>query len=101
MRYVSRDENGKIEAIFSYPVEGAEETLEDADPDLVAFVLGGESDSTLRAYLASTDSELLRIIEDVVNVLVENNLVLLTDFPEAAQTKLMRRHSIREKLQVF
>jgi hypothetical protein len=44
---------------------------------------------------------LLRIIEDVVNVMIENNLVLLTDFPEGAQVKLMRRQSIREKLQIF
>jgi hypothetical protein len=31
--------------------------------------------------------------------LIENNLILLTDFPDHAQRKLMRRQGIRGKLQ--
>jgi hypothetical protein len=34
-------------------------------------------------------------------VLIDQNLILLTDFPGRAQRKLMRRQSIRQKLQTF
>ena len=34
-------------------------------------------------------------------VLVDRNIVLLTDFPEAAQQKLLQRNSVRRKLQDF
>ena len=101
MRYVIRDEYGNIDAAYAYPVDGADEVEEGTDPDLITFAMGSDTDAALRSFLASTDSELLRIVEDVVNVLIENSLVLLTDFPEAAQQKLMRRKTIRDKLQLF
>jgi len=39
----------------------------------------------MRAYLAASDSALLRVVEDLIGVLIDRNLVLLTDFPEGAQ----------------
>ena len=53
------------------------------------------------AYLANSEADLLRIVEDLINVLIDQNLILLTDFPEGAQRKLMRRQGIRQKLQTF
>jgi len=34
-------------------------------------------------------------------VLIDRNLILLTDFPEGARAKLLKRQAIREKLQNF
>jgi hypothetical protein len=45
-----------------------------------------------------SDADLLRILEDLINVLVDNNVILLTDFPEAVQHKLMNRQKVRDKL---
>jgi hypothetical protein len=99
MRYVARDTEGKIVAIFDRPHPAAPEYLDENDPELIAFVTGGRSEEAMREYLQSSDSDLLRIIEDLISVLIENNVILLTDFPDHAQQKLMRRQNIREKLQ--
>ena len=100
MRYVMRDESRSVVAVFAHPQPGADPIADD-DPELLAFVTGGQSESAMRAYLANSDAELLRIVEDLINVLIDQNLVLLTDFPEGAQRKLMRRQAIRSKLQSF
>ncbi len=97
MRYVIRDDEGVITAVFAESQSGAE-ALPTQDPELVAFLVGGDSEMALRSHLASTDSELLRIVEDLVNVLIDQNVILLTDFPEPAQSKLLHRQSIRRKL---
>ena len=97
MRYVIRDDEGIITAVFAEPRDDAE-AVPAQDPELVAFLAGGDSQLALRSFLASTDSELLRIVEDLINVLIDQNVILLTDFPEPAQAKLLQRQSIRRKL---
>ena len=99
MRYVARDKDGGIVAIFDRPHPAAPEMIYEDDPELVAFVTGGKTEEAMRAYLQESEGDLLRILEDLINVLIENNLILLTDFPDHAQRKLMRRQGIRGKLQ--
>ena len=101
MRYVARDEAGNILAVYTEPQPGADEALPVDSPELLSFVLGQDAEMALRAYMASTDSDLLRIIEDLINVLIDRNVVQLTDFPTGAQKKLLRRATIRDKLQSF
>jgi hypothetical protein len=52
----------------------------------------------LRQNLLDSDADLLRILEDLIKVLEDNNVILLTDFPEAVQHKLMNRQKVRDKL---
>jgi len=41
--------------------------------------------------LSSPDTETIRVIEDLVDLLIEKKLILLTDLPVAAQKKLSER----------
>ncbi|MEQ8246793.1 MAG: hypothetical protein RID42_03855 [Alphaproteobacteria bacterium] len=99
MRYVFRDDDGAIAAIYAQPQDFATEEIAPDDPELLTFLSGQGEQDFLRSYLTATDSELLRIIEDLVNVLVDKNLVMLSDFPEAARKKLLNRKAVRERLQ--
>ncbi len=101
MRYVARDESGNILAVYTEPQPGVDEALPVDSPELLSFVLGQDAEMALRAYMASTDSDLLRIIEDLINVLIDRKVVMLSDFPTGAQKKLLRRANIRDKLQSF
>ena len=101
MRYVTRDEMGEIAAVFAAAQHDGDEPIAMQDPELLAFVSGGDSGAALRSYLAGTDADLLRIVEDLVNVLIDRNMILLTDFPEGAQRKLLKRKAIRDKLHNF
>ena len=97
-RYVARNADGGIVAVFDRPHAAAPEQLKIQDPELIASVTGGASDESLRQNLLDSDADLLRILEDLINVLVDNNVILLTDFPEAVQRKLMNRQKVRDKL---
>ena len=97
-RYVARNAEGRIVSVFDRPHAAAPEQLKIQDPELVAFVTGGASDEALRQNLLDSDADLLRILEDLINVLVDNNVILLIDFPEAVQRKLMNRQKVRDKL---
>ena len=98
MRYVARDAQGQIVAIFDRPHQAAPEAVNENDPELLAFVTGTASEEALRQHLQNSEADLLRILEDLINVLIDNNLILLTDFPPGAQRKLMLRQGIRDKL---
>lgn len=101
LRHVYRNDDGEIEAVYSEPQAFTDEAVPIDDPELVQFLLGGQGEATLRAHLAASDADLLRVIEDLINVLIDKNLILMSDFPEAARQKLLRRAAIRKKLQSF
>jgi hypothetical protein len=96
--YVARNAEGGIVAIFDRPQAAAPEQLKEQDPEMIAFVTGGAFTDTLRQNLLELDADLLRILEDLINVLVDNNVILLTDFPDAVQRKLMNRQKVQDKL---
>jgi len=75
MRYIMRDDMGEIAAVFARPQHDGEGPIAMEDPELLAFVAGGDPEAALRSYLAGTDAELLRIAEDLVNVLIDRNLI--------------------------
>jgi TctA family transporter len=98
MRYVARDAKAVIVAVFDRPHAAAPEAMKESDPEMLAFVTGMGSEEALRQHLATSENDLLRILEDLINVLIDNNVMLLTDLPPGAQRKLMQRQSIRDKL---
>ena len=103
MPYVLRGPNGKIEAIFERPREGANEELQPDDPEVMAFLSSGLSEVEMemrqaKERLAVSDLELVRVFEDLIEILIDKGLILITDLPDAAQEKLMERQRLREKL---
>lgn len=96
MPYVTRDATGRIVALAeTAPAEGAEE-LPSTHPDVLDFVFVDVDDSS-RRFLAS-DLALIRVVEDLVEVLVRKHAITMTDLPAAAQDKLMDRRSLRAYL---
>jgi hypothetical protein len=80
MPYVQRDSTGQVVAIFAQPGPGHDEPLPAGHPDLAALAGAGE--------FAHLDADLIRVIEDVVDVLIDRGLLRLTDLPPDAQRKL-------------
>ncbi|MEE9139815.1 MAG: hypothetical protein V3U18_03470 [Alphaproteobacteria bacterium] len=99
MPYVSRDKDGKIIAIFGLPTEDATEELVADDAQVLKFLSGAEpSQESLKWELLLSDMAMGRLTEDLIDVLMEKNVIALTDLPEAAQKKLLRRQNLRSKL---
>ena len=90
MPYVQRDSTGQVVAIFARPGPGHDEQLPAGHPDLAALA-GADG-------FAHLDADLIRVIEDVVDVLIDRGLLRLTDLPPDAQRKLLARKGARARL---
>lgn len=76
-------------------VPGAPDATGAADaPD----ALGAPSPDRARRHLASTDTDLARITEDLIDILIARGVIQFTDFPAEAQAKLLRRRQTRAAL---
>ena len=48
--------------------------------------------------LSETDADLVRVLEDLIDVLITRGVIQFTDLPEAAQAKLLGRRQTRATL---
>lgn len=48
--------------------------------------------------LSDTDTSLVRVLEDLIDVLITRGVIQFTDLPEAAQAKLLERRETRASL---
>lgn len=95
MPFVERDASNRIVAVYSEPRANAGEELP-ADALELAEFLGAASEA--RRALTALDAELVRVIEDVIDVLIGKGLILPTDLPSAVQEKLSERRQVRERI---
>jgi hypothetical protein len=91
MPYVARNTDGRISAVAAEATDAANEWLDPAQPELQEFLARIMPVDDL----ARSDQPLIRVVEDLVNTLIDKNLIRFTDLPEAAQQKLMLRRSLR------
>jgi hypothetical protein len=98
MPHVQRNRQGDITSLHRNAVPGAE-FLPDEHPDVQSFVgrPGAPVDPTA-AHFAGLDNNVIRVIEDLVDVLVARNVIRITDLPAEAQLKLFDRKSFRENI---
>lgn len=99
MPYIQRDDQGKISALHSKPVEGGAERLSSDHPEVLAFLSEGGLERSAVQLLAATDTEVSRILEDLVDLLITKHVIRFTDLPLSAQEKLLNRRRARERLQ--
>ncbi|MBV2131403.1 tryptophan synthase subunit beta [Pseudomonas sp. MAP12] len=97
MVYVQRSLDGHLLRVERQPFEGMTETLELESEELHAWLNREEVRSRLNK-LKDSDLELIRVLEDLVGVLVEQGVIRYTDLPEAAQRKLQDRAQARAGL---
>ncbi|MBI3919375.1 MAG: tryptophan synthase subunit beta [Betaproteobacteria bacterium] len=101
MPYVLRDSSGKIKGIFAEATADALEELGADDADLVRFLaeVGLASPGTIRQLLAESDMRMVRLVDDLIDVLLEKTLIRITDLPPAASQKYLQRQAARKRLQ--
>lgn len=90
MPHVLRNAEGRIESLHRTPVAGSQPLAPD-DPELTAFLAGEDPG------FAQLDAGLIRVVEDLVDVLVARNIIRITDLPSQAQQKLFERKGFRDR----
>jgi len=98
MPYVARDSAGKIIALYEQEREDAREHLASDHGEVQEYIAQVRHIDAAKDILSSSDIETVRVIEDLVQVLMDKNLLMLTDLPLAAQRKLRERQNIRQEL---
>ncbi len=98
MAYVQRDQQGKIIAVFETPQTDAQESVSLDSPELLEYLVNSADGGDARTILSTSDVTLIRVIEDLVNTLIEKKVILFTDLPLAAREKLASREKIRGHL---
>ena len=94
MPFVKRDQQGVITAVSRTPEGGIDEELPDTSPELANFLHTMDVSSSIHA----TDQDFVRVLEDVVELLIDKGVILFTDLPGSAQEKMMLRQQLRSKL---
>lgn len=93
--YIKRNESGQVVQVSREATEECREFLPPGSSELQEFVSEGE-DVDNRA-LSKSDLAFVRVLEDVINVLMDKGVLSFTDLPEPAQQKLLERQSLRKR----
>ena len=95
MPYVTRNSEGSITGLYEQPQADSDDELSLDHPEVRQFL------ELAKNQLETSDTETIRVIEDLVDLLIQKKMILLTDLPDAAQQKLMQRQHMRSELSVM
>lgn len=93
MPYVLRNQSGTIQAISQSYVQGQGwEEVEKGAKEYLAYL-----DEALKKedQFRESDIQLARVLEDLISLLIDRDFIRFTDFPEAAQKRLLERQGLR------
>ena len=95
MAYVKRDASGALIAVSSQDDGTGWEAVPPGSPahDIVTRSLQQSHD-----LLSGSDLSIARVLEDLIDLLVDKGVIRFTDFPEAAQAKLAERRGARASM---
>ena len=97
MFYVQRDAQGSLVRVEAEPYAEATETLPASHHDIQAWFSDELVENSLK-QLKQSDLEMIRVLDDLIQVLTSKGVIRVTDLPPAAQAKLMDRTQAREAL---
>ncbi len=97
MAFVKRDADGKIAAASLQATEEAGEELPLDDPELSQFLQHCLLEYAAQRHWVESDLSLARVMEDLIDLLIEKNVFRFHDLPEMAQQKLIQRRGLRRE----
>lgn len=100
MPFIQRNSDDQITAITQSMEVGGECVAAD-HPELLRFLVSSgitDAGNVKNLEMLSSDLKMIRVIEDVIDILMSKNLLIFSDLPPAAQEKLLAQKGRREKL---
>jgi hypothetical protein len=101
MPFVTRDQSGKISGVSDHAEVGVSEEMRADDPELSQFLVdqGLSTPEAIRQRLAESDLQMVRLVDDLIDVLMDKGVIKFTDLPQAAGEKYLHRQVARTRLQ--
>lgn len=90
--------NGEITEFFESRQHDTQEYMSMDNVELTTFIQQSATSQEVKAVLSSSDVALVRVLEDLINTLIDKNIIQFTDLPLVAQDKLANREKIRGHL---
>ena len=95
--YIKRDDGGHIAIVSRDETAECREYLAPDSPELLTFLLDTEASPEAVRFKAS-DLAFVRVLEDVIELLMDKGVISFMELPEAAQQKVMERQTLRRRL---
>ncbi len=95
MIYVERNEQGNITSL-SLTSSTTNEEISVGSPELIEFIKHAPNcDELTTLVLNRLDLDMVRVIEDLLDIMIDRDLLRFTDLPIPVQDKLMFKRKIR------
>lgn len=99
MLYVERDEKGAIVAIRHGGEQDAGQVpVSLLDPEVLAFLRSSGGNEPLAQLLLDSDTSIVRVLEDLIDLLIAKKIILFTELPPRAREKIQDRKRLRAKM---
>ena len=98
MLYVERDHFGNIIGIHSFPTPQAQERKRKLDREVMEFLNSTGVSEHFGSILREFDLNTIRVLDDLINLLVDKNIIMFTELPFETQEKIKCRKLIRKKI---
>lgn len=99
MVFVQRDQQGRLLRVEEQPFEGMDGSLSEQCPELHSWLEARLEVKRKLDELNASDREVVRVFEDVINLLVEQGVIRYKDLPEPARRKLDQRALVRAEIE--
>jgi hypothetical protein len=101
MPYITRNKKGEIKSITvtASPKSNAEWIGPEQMEEVMGFLNRSRSSEDSYDILTSSDLEVIRVLEDLVDLLCDKRIIVFTELPESAQQKLGIRKQVRKNIE--
>lgn len=97
MYHIQRNEHGKLVRAEVTPFDAMNDSLPADHPEIAAWLSDQSAEDSL-SQLRQSDHEMVRVLEDLIDVLISKGVISITDLPPPAQAKLLQRTRARDTL---
>ena len=98
MPYITRNKKGEIVELHNLPGNGEGNWIDPGSPEVLDFIKRIETTEQAKLALTSTDYEMVRVVEDLIDMLMERQIFIFTELPEPVQAKLNVRKQLRKNM---
>jgi len=97
MFYVQRDGEGQLARVEAAPYAEYTEVLPADHAEIQEWFADDVVENSLK-QLKQSDLDMIRVLEDLIEVLTTKGVISITDLPAGAQAKLLNRSTARKAL---
>jgi len=97
MFYVQRDAQGQLVRVEAAPYAEYTEMLPADHAEVQEWFADDVVENSLK-QLKQSDLDMIRVLEDLIEVLTTKGVISITDLPRGAQAKLLSRSNARQVL---